>query len=293
MGIIVMDSTPPARITSALPDMMRSAAIAIDCRPEEQKRLMVIAEHSTGRPARNDAIRATFIPCSASGMAQPRITSSISLASSCGTRASAPLMATAAISSGRVARSPPLYARPTGVRTALAITTSLIIKPLKPQKLFATEDTEEHRGRTSNCYFASVRLCVLCGEFFRLIPQGLPRLQRVLNPLLRLLLTTQRLERLPLQIEQILFTHWSSRRDIPATEHLRNFAPDLHFMIAYVLALPHEMNPKLQRRQDALAGSGNIGSHYWRTVAFLHQFESATLGVGEQAFAVHSDHVSF
>ena len=78
---------------------------------------MVIAETSTGNPARKEAMRATFIPCSASGMAQPRMTSSISLGSSCGTRSSAPLMATAASSSGRVARSVPLKARPTGVRT--------------------------------------------------------------------------------------------------------------------------------------------------------------------------------
>jgi hypothetical protein len=87
---------------------MRSAARAIDCKPEEQKRLMVIAEVSTGRPARSDAMRATFIPCSPSGMAQPRITSSISLASRPGTRASASLMASAARSSGRVARKEPL-----------------------------------------------------------------------------------------------------------------------------------------------------------------------------------------
>ena len=108
MGIMVMDSTPPATIVSAPPAMMRSAAMAIACRPEEQKRLMVIAEISTGRPARSDAMRATFMPCSASGMAQPRMTSSISLGSTCGTRSSAPLMATAARSSGRVARNVPL-----------------------------------------------------------------------------------------------------------------------------------------------------------------------------------------
>jgi len=59
----------------------------------------VTADTSTGKPARSDAMRATFIPCSPSGMAQPRITSSISLGSSCGTRSSAPLIATAASSS--------------------------------------------------------------------------------------------------------------------------------------------------------------------------------------------------
>jgi len=77
-------------------------------------------------PARNDAMRATFIPCSASGMAQPRITSSISFLSNCGTRSSAPRMAMAASSSGRVVRKVPLNARPTGVRTDEAITTSRI-----------------------------------------------------------------------------------------------------------------------------------------------------------------------
>ena len=81
---------------------------AMACSPDEQKRFTVIAEVSTGRPARKAAMRATFIPCSPSGIAQPRITSSISLASKPGTRAIASLMASAARSSGRVARSEPL-----------------------------------------------------------------------------------------------------------------------------------------------------------------------------------------
>ena len=58
--------------------MIRSAANAIACRPDEQKRLMVTADACTGTPARRLAMRATFSPCSASGIAQPRITSSIS-----------------------------------------------------------------------------------------------------------------------------------------------------------------------------------------------------------------------
>src|SRR5580692_1531234 len=126
MGIMDMDSVPPETMISAPPLMMRSAAIAMACSPDEQKRLIVSAETSTGNPARSDAIRATFMPCSASGMAQPRMTSSISWASICGTRSSAPLIATAASSSGRVARSVPLKARPTGVRTEEAMTTSRI-----------------------------------------------------------------------------------------------------------------------------------------------------------------------
>src|SRR5216683_246976 len=96
MGTMDMDSVPPATITSAEPERIRSAARAMACRPEEQKRLMVMALVSTGRPARREAMRATFMPCSPSGMAQPRITSSICLTSTAGTRASASLMASAA-----------------------------------------------------------------------------------------------------------------------------------------------------------------------------------------------------
>src|SRR6266852_4551078 len=55
MGTMDMDSVPPAMMTSAAPERMRSAARAMACRPEEQKRLMVMAEHSTGRPARSEA----------------------------------------------------------------------------------------------------------------------------------------------------------------------------------------------------------------------------------------------
>ncbi len=127
MGTMLMDSAPPATMTFACPAMMRSAARAIACRPEEQKRLMVMAEVSTGRPARSEAIRATFIPCSASGMAQPRITSSISLTSRPLARAMASLIAAAARSSGRVARRVPLGALPTAVRTELTMTASRMV----------------------------------------------------------------------------------------------------------------------------------------------------------------------
>src|SRR6267142_1286492 len=126
MGIMLMDSVPPATMISAPPTMMRSAPRAMACNPEEQKRLMVMAEHSTRSPARSDAMRATFMPCSASGVAHPMITSSIWPLSTCGTRSSAPLMTVAAMSSGRVARKAPLPDLPTAVRTELTMTTSRI-----------------------------------------------------------------------------------------------------------------------------------------------------------------------
>src|SRR5438046_2597519 len=105
---------------------MRSAAIAIDCKPEEQKRLIVIALVSTGRPARIAAARATFIPCSASGIAQPMLTSRISLVCRFGTRPITSLITVAPSSSGRVSRKVPLGALPTAVRTADTITAPFI-----------------------------------------------------------------------------------------------------------------------------------------------------------------------
>src|SRR5690242_8658709 len=106
---------------------IRSLAIAIVCRPDEQKRLMVIALVSTGSPARIAAARATFIPCSASGIAQPMITSSTCAPSRPGTRAIASLIAAAPMSSGLVSRKVPFGALPTEVLTAETITASFII----------------------------------------------------------------------------------------------------------------------------------------------------------------------
>ena len=123
-------STPclqPGR-RSAAPVFTRSAANAIAWSPDEQKRLTVIADVDTGSPARSAAIRATFNPCSASGMAQPKITSSISAGSTPGARASASRMTIAASSSGRVVRSAPFGALPTGVLTAETRTASFMTR---------------------------------------------------------------------------------------------------------------------------------------------------------------------
>ena len=63
-------------MTSAPPAVIRSAASAIACSPELQKRLIVIAGTVSGRPARSADCRAMLLPDSPSGMAHPRITSS-------------------------------------------------------------------------------------------------------------------------------------------------------------------------------------------------------------------------
>src|ERR1700704_5564614 len=124
-----MLSVPPAIMACPEPALMRSAANAMACKPDAQNRLTVTADASTGMPARRLAIRATFMPCSASGMAHPRMTSSISLGSMPGARFSASPIAAAPSSSGRVPRSVPPGALPTAVRAAETITASTIPIP--------------------------------------------------------------------------------------------------------------------------------------------------------------------
>jgi hypothetical protein len=57
-----MLSTPPATKTSASPAMMRWAARAMVCRPDEQKRLTVMPDTVTGQPARSAIWRAMLAP---------------------------------------------------------------------------------------------------------------------------------------------------------------------------------------------------------------------------------------
>ena len=58
--------------------MMRCAAKAMVCKPEEQKRLTVMPEVVMGKPARKATWRAIFAPVAPSGVAQPMMTSSTS-----------------------------------------------------------------------------------------------------------------------------------------------------------------------------------------------------------------------
>ena len=51
IGTIVIDSVPPATATWIMPAWIACAAWAIDCVPDEQKRLIVIAGTVSGRPA--------------------------------------------------------------------------------------------------------------------------------------------------------------------------------------------------------------------------------------------------
>ena len=122
MGTVDIDSTPPAMMTSALPERITSAAQAMAWEPEEQKRLEVHAVTSTGKPASREIRRAMFMPCSASGMAQPSMMSSTIADSSPGVRATSALSNGAANSSDRVSFRLPFLALPIGVRAYETIT---------------------------------------------------------------------------------------------------------------------------------------------------------------------------
>ena len=118
IGTMLMLSTPAAIITSASPTRMRSAAICTADKPEAQKRLTVMPPTLLGRPASSAPMRAMFMPCSPSGMAQPTMASSMATGSSPGTWRNAAWMAATSKSSGRVLRKKPRWLLPIGVRLA-------------------------------------------------------------------------------------------------------------------------------------------------------------------------------
>src|SRR5882672_7659763 len=94
--------------------------------PDEQKRLIVSPATLTGRPARMADTRAMLCPWVPCGWPQPRITSSTSLGSSCGTLPSASLMQWAARSDGSVMLNEPRSDLASGVRELATTTASLM-----------------------------------------------------------------------------------------------------------------------------------------------------------------------
>src|ERR1700691_3357633 len=220
-----------------------------------------------GRPARSEIRRAMFWPCSASGIAQPMMTSSISLGSRVGTRSTAPRTAIAPRSSGRVKRSVPLGAFPTAVRTALTTTASFIICP--PWRVF---------GCT----------CVLEDG---LISKRLAVLERESDALDRLGLSAKREEGLALQIEQRLLAQQSSWSNIAAGEHARHMRGYLRVMLTDVCAFAQQIDAELECRQNRLAGRGYVGPCNRRRVPGTHQAKGLGLGVAHQAAAIHRDRV--
>src|SRR3990172_6910958 len=251
----LMLSVPPATATSENPVIMCSLAVAIACRPDEQKRLTVCPATVSGRPARRAASRAAIRPCFASRRAQPITTSSMSAGSSPPTRATASLITAAAISSGRVSFRVPRGALPTAVRTALTMTASFI-------------------GRTSG---QSVS-----------ISQWPPRLQQMPHPVLRLALPDQVQERFPFQVVQVLLRDARPVGHPPAANHVGEPPSDSLIVLRDVPGGAHQVQVRLQGAQPALADDGNHLTE-GRPVSQAHQAQRGLLGIVDQPVPVHGD----
>src|SRR3984957_991811 len=171
IATMLIDSQPPAIIASDSPTRMRSAAIANAVRPDAQKRFTVTPPTVFGRPDSSAPMRATFKPCSASGIAQPMMASSITLVSRPGTCATADLIACTSSSSWRVFLNMPRGALPIGVRLAATM-------------------------------YASCNCLLMCCS---LVPHRLAGLQHAHDPLLRLGGAEQLDERTTFEREQPVF----------------------------------------------------------------------------------------
>src|SRR5947208_5172689 len=108
--------------------MMRCAARAIVCSPDEQKRFTVIPGTVTGQPARIAIWRAMFQPVAPSGLAHPMITSSTSSGSTLA-RLSAAWTTCPPIFAPCVMLSAPRQLLQSGVRAVETITASTIESP--------------------------------------------------------------------------------------------------------------------------------------------------------------------
>src|ERR1035438_3755871 len=253
-----MLSAPPAMMISAPPERMRSAAMAMACRPELQKRLMVTPVTVSGRPARRATQRAMLLPDSASGMAQPRTMSSISAAGTCGCFSKRRRMTAPARSSGREVRSAPRGALPTAVRRQ-SIMTASCMDPLRP--------LADARGSVS---------------------QRLSGLQHVLHAFLRLALAAQAEEGLPLQIQQVLFGDGLTAGQGSAAQYVCQFLSYHGIVIRDVIGLPRQIDAGLEQREIFGATHFHIGARHAGGVAG-RDGQGQSLGIVDEALGVHGD----
>src|SRR3954468_19944992 len=141
------------------------------------------------------------MPCSASGIAQPMRMSSRSSSLSPLTRSMAARMATAAISSGRVADNFPFGALPTAVRTADTIT----------------------------------------AEVMKSVPQYFAFFQQMLHAGECLLFAAERFECLSLKVQKILLRCRGHTCSVASTDDMRQLACDMRFVIRNMASPPHQI----------------------------------------------------
>src|ERR1043165_1410736 len=141
-----MDSRPPATKMSPSPAMMRCAASAIVCKPEEQKRFTVMPGTLCGSPARTAIWRAMFQPVAPSGLAQPMITSSTSCGSTFA-RSSAACTTCPPIFAPCVLLSAPFQLLQSGVRAVETMTASVIVVLLAVEAFPFFRQPQKQSGR--------------------------------------------------------------------------------------------------------------------------------------------------
>src|SRR5438067_8164292 len=124
---------------SPSPAMMRCAASAMVCSPDEQKRFTVMPGTLCGSPARTAIWRAMFQPVAPSGLAQPMMTSSTSCGSTFA-RSSAACTTWPPILAPCVLLSAPFQLLQRGVRAVDTISASVIEPPS-----FLSEFDEQRR----------------------------------------------------------------------------------------------------------------------------------------------------
>src|SRR5260221_8994373 len=254
IGMRLIDSVPPATTTWAAPVWISWAARAMAWSPDEQNRLMVMAPAVYGTPARRAACRATFIPCSASGMAQPSTTSSTIAGFTIGTRWRAPRMASAAMSSGRVSRRVPRPALPTAVRTLETITAS--------------------------------RMSTLVAPL--LVPERLALFQHELDSLLGLLRAEEGQESLALEVQVVLLARQSGRTVTPA-EDGGHVGGHRRVVLADVAAAGRVQDPHLEGGEGAAARHRHVGAGPAGAMTRPREGEGDLLRVCEQAIRVRGD----
>ena len=123
-----MESTPPAIAISVCPDAIWLDAMAMDCRPDEQKRLIVMPAVVIGSLDRTTAKRARLPSCSPVWLAAPTTTSSTSSGDTFGLRSKSASMQCASMSSERVMLKLPRWDLARPVRTLSTTTTSRAIR---------------------------------------------------------------------------------------------------------------------------------------------------------------------
>src|SRR5271163_3422577 len=156
---MVMLSTPPPMMASTPSLTIWWAATVMACRPDEQKRFMVVPATLVGRPASMALVRPMFWPWAPWGWPQPKITSSISAGESWGVLARTSLMQWATRSSGRVRLKEPRKDLPRGVRVLATITASRILRLRGLGEIFFT--VKQLAGLKPGAYINRLYRCKL------------------------------------------------------------------------------------------------------------------------------------